>query len=259
MNNQILCSDIDGTLISDSKLVAPQDIKAIATWQKDGNLFGITSGRSLDGIKMITRQLERKPDFIVALNGAYVSSITGNIYESNISNGISRRVLEIIRQLPAEKVTVNINRQSFQMAQRVKNDQTEIDKASLLQQLEDGVEVAKITVLLKSSDNSQLFYDQLSSLPVEVTTSDDRYIEIMQQGISKLSGLKTALEQQIPLERVIAVGDYLNDIAMIKSVGAGYSVENARPELKRVTDYQTVSHNAGPISHILNEQRRMNR
>lgn len=259
MNNQILCSDIDGTLISDSKRVAPQDVKALATWQKNGHLFGITSGRSLDGIKMITRQLEREPDFIVALNGAYVSSITGNIYESNLGNMISRQVLAIVRQLPAEKITVNINQQSLQMVQRVANSHTEVDEASLLQQLNDGIEVAKITVLLKSSDDSQLFYDQLSSLPVEVTTSDDRYIEIMQQGISKLSGLKTALEQQIPLERVIAVGDYLNDIAMIKSVGAGYAVENARPELKRVTDYQTVSHNAGPISHILNEQRRMNR
>ncbi|MGJ0380565.1 Cof-type HAD-IIB family hydrolase [Lactiplantibacillus paraplantarum] len=259
MNNQILCSDIDGTLISDSKRVAPQDIQALATWQKHGHLFGITSGRSLDGIKMITRQLEREPDFIVALNGAYVSSITRHIYESNISKVMSRRVLEIVRQLPSEKITVNINRQSRQLVQCVTNGHTEVDEMSLLQQLEDGLEIAKITVLLKLSDDSQLFYEQLSSLPVEITTSDDRYIEIMQQGISKLGGLTTALEQQIPLERVIAIGDYLNDIAMIKSVGAGYAVANARPELKQVADYQTVSHNDGPISHILNEQRRMNR
>ena len=57
----------------------------------------------------------------------------------------------------------------------------------------------------------------------------------------------------IKQERTIAVGDYYNDISMIKAAGAGFAVANAVDEVKAVADYITVSNNESAIAAIVNK------
>ena len=52
---------------------------------------------------------------------------------------------------------------------------------------------------------------------------------------------------------VIAVGDYENDIDMIKKADIGYAVANAVPALKAVADRITVSCKEHAIAAIINE------
>ena len=44
-------------------------------------------------------------------------------------------------------------------------------------------------------------------------------------------------------EECAAFGDYMNDYEMLQSVGYGYAMQNARPEIKKVAKFQTVSNN----------------
>ena len=55
----------------------------------------------------------------------------------------------------------------------------------------------------------------------------------------------------IEKSRTIAVGDYNNDISMIKAAGAGVAVANAIDEAKSVADYITVSNNDHAIAAIV--------
>ena len=43
----------------------------------------------------------------------------------------------------------------------------------------------------------------------------------------------------LPRERIIAAGDYNNDIEMIQNAGIGVAVANALPEVKAAADYVT--------------------
>ena len=62
----------------------------------------------------------------------------------------------------------------------------------------------------------------------------------MASGVSKGSALKTVAELLgIGREKVMAVGDGMNDLPMITYAGLGVAMGNANPKLKAAADYIT--------------------
>jgi len=62
---------------------------------------------------------------------------------------------------------------------------------------------------------------------------------------------KLALLLHIDMARTVAVGDYFNDISMLRAAGRGYAVANAVEEAKAAADYVTVSNNEHAIAAIV--------
>ena len=82
--------------------------------------------------------------------------------------------------------------------------------------------------------------------------SERTLYEILPKGANKGTALcKMAELLGIKQERTIAVGDYNNDISMIKAAGAGFAVANAVDEVKAVADHITVSNNESAIAAIV--------
>ena len=84
--------------------------------------------------------------------------------------------------------------------------------------------------------------------------SEKTLYEILPKGVSKGALLQKLAELlQIDTKRTIAVGDYNNDISMIRTAGIGYAVANAVPEAKAVADRITVGNNDHAIAAIIRE------
>lgn len=78
-------------------------------------------------------------------------------------------------------------------------------------------------------------------LPLSYTPSEETCTDIMAKNISKWGGLQRLLTLlNLPASRVIAAGDYTNDLPMIRGAGIGVAVANALPEVKAAADYVTV-------------------
>jgi hypothetical protein len=81
--------------------------------------------------------------------------------------------------------------------------------------------------------------------PLHLYRSKETYLEIAPLQISKATALAKLLEHKydFTLKEVIAFGDNFNDIDLLKAVGMGIAVANAKEELKaiadEVTDYAT--------------------
>ncbi|MFC6295206.1 HAD-IIB family hydrolase [Lactiplantibacillus daoliensis] len=249
---QVLCSDLDGTLLNQNKQVSSMDQVAIQRWQAQGKLFGITSGRALSGLAVVTAMLQSPPDFIVALNGAYVQTIDHQIVQQELPTAISYEILLRLQAQHYDFLTVTINGDSWRVVSVVRQNH-ELTFSTLFTKLAEGQLIDKISIkTLKASDDEQ-FKLLLSDLTVEVTISDVCYVEVTRQGVTKLSGLKIALNDPKTLDNVVAVGDYLNDLAMIKGVGRGYAVANALPELQKAATSVTVDHDHQPLQAIIDE------
>lgn len=83
-------------------------------------------------------------------------------------------------------------------------------------------------------------YIRSQGLPLEYTPSEDTCVDIMDIGISKWGGIQELMDLlQIPVDHVIAAGDYNNDIPMIQGAKIGIAVANALPEVKAAADYVT--------------------
>lgn len=56
---------------------------------------------------------------------------------------------------------------------------------------------------------------------------------------------------KINLDEVIAIGDGINDISMLKTVGLGVAMENADTNLKKYAKEITLTNNNNGVAHVL--------
>lgn len=71
--------------------------------------------------------------------------------------------------------------------------------------------------------------------------SKDTYLEIANRKVSKLTAIKSLLEQHfhLELEDCVAFGDNYNDYEMLHAVGMGIAVGNAKPEILEIANQIT--------------------
>ena len=118
----------------------------------------------------------------------------------------------------------------------------------------NNVEVCKL-IISSENDLSKVKNNILNAQNLDVTTirkygeyKDDiiskeyEYLDISPKGISKDSALKFLKNYlKIDNNEVMAVGDNLNDLDMVKNSGIGIAVANAYDELKEVAKYTTTN------------------
>lgn len=89
---------------------------------------------------------------------------------------------------------------------------------------------------------------------LEVTQSAPNNLEISRKGVTKETGIKEVCKLLgIGMEEVIAVGDSMNDFALIRSAGLGVAMGNAQNELKRVADVITATNQQDGVEKVINQ------
>ena len=89
---------------------------------------------------------------------------------------------------------------------------------------------------------------------LNIVKYDERSADIMAKDSNKAQGImNVAKALQIELAHVMAVGDAQNDIEMIKQVGQGVAVANAKDELKQYADYICENKNAAGVLEAVNK------
>lgn len=73
---------------------------------------------------------------------------------------------------------------------------------------------------------------------VRITSSGWEDNDIILQGVNKAEGLKQLLAiLEIAPKDLVAFGDGLNDLEMLKLAGHSYAMENGNPEVKKIADH----------------------
>ncbi|HEY0755783.1 MAG TPA: Cof-type HAD-IIB family hydrolase [Ktedonobacteraceae bacterium] len=93
-----------------------------------------------------------------------------------------------------------------------------------------------------------------SNLPVYFTYSTPVYLESTNIQANKGSALQwLARHLNIPMQRVLALGDSPNDISMLKVAGLGIAMGNAHPAVKAVAGQIVPSNDEEGVSWVLRE------
>jgi 5-amino-6-(5-phospho-D-ribitylamino)uracil phosphatase len=76
----------------------------------------------------------------------------------------------------------------------------------------------------------------------ELTNSHPLNIEVNPRGVTKATGLQVAADYLgIEPSQIVAMGDSLNDIPMLRWAGLGIAMGNAQPSVKSAADWVTLS------------------
>ena len=69
---------------------------------------------------------------------------------------------------------------------------------------------------------------------------EQRGVEFVPKGTSKATGIEWLCNHlDIPLDETYAIGDSVNDLEMLESVGHGIAMGNSMPPVKEIAEYVT--------------------
>ena len=103
--------------------------------------------------------------------------------------------------------------------------------------------ILKIAEILKSHPRAGEF---------DFIRSEKKLYEMLPKGVNKGTLLPRLAEiLGVKMSRTVAIGDYNNDVEMIRRAGVGVAVANAVPEAKAVADIVTVSNEESAIARVI--------
>ena len=84
--------------------------------------------------------------------------------------------------------------------------------------------------------------------------SERTLFEILPRGVDKSLSLKGIAEHLgVDMANTVAIGDYDNDVAMLRAAGVGFAVANASPRAISAADMVTASNEEHAIAAIIHD------
>ena len=256
----LICTDLDGTLLNNDHTVSKENLEAIEYFKSEGGKFTLVTGRMPYCSRSIKDVINpNAPVGCVNGGGIYDYETEKYVELLTLPDNVTEVVIDVAEAVEGIGVVVNTpdklyfpydNAATERHRSRTKmpyescelrNFNTTIAKIVFADMREDAIE--KIADIL----NNHKRKDEFSFIRSERTL-----YEILPLGINKGRILPKLCEfLGIDIKRTVAVGDYNNDVAMLKAAGVGIAVANAVEEVKAVADYVTVSNEENAIAKII--------
>ena len=256
MTRKLLAMDLDGTAVKDDYSMEESTIDAIRTAQASGHVIAFVSGRRDVDMLSINEQ-QWAVDYHILNNGGKIIRCKDKTVIRN--EYISKEVCKkMIRFALDQGLQLHILSGLLWQVTRMTDSTLQYAKTlGVIPETVDGsekIDFDHIEGFMATADWKQIadFIDEEVPELVYVH-SEPGTIDIMKAGISKSGGIKELSELlDIPLEDTIAVGNYYNDIDMIRKAGTGIAVANSVDEAKLAADYVTENDNEhGAIAEII--------
>lgn len=259
----LLLSDFDGTLAHTEKEILPdgtnisrkvisqENRDAIRYFQAEGGLFTLATGRQPEHVAKWAEEI-RPNTYVSALNGAYLYHPTNGhlLFSRTMDADFPILAKRILSECPALK-EVRITAPTEETSVVIQNGEP-----MELPSDRDFYKMVFITPKEYSDEYSQRIAALINGRYFSMRSWING-IEVQMRGTGKgdsIARMKAALGDRARV--AVAVGDYENDLDMIRAADIGYAVDNAVPVLKEAADRITVSNLESAIAKIIAELER---
>jgi Cof subfamily protein (haloacid dehalogenase superfamily) len=225
MEYNSIALDIDGTLLNEQGKLSNVTREALHQASKLGIVIILASGRPFNQLLPIVNELGLNTSMVCA-NGAQNWRSPQSL--------VSEYVLEAswvkrLRQIAEENDVMfwgHAREGSY-----LKGDAS-FPKVEDVAWFSFAVESRDPSIMAQIRQTAQDWQDR-----VEVSRANPYQCEINARGVTKASGIAEVLRQQgISMDKLIAVGDGMNDASMIQAAGLGVAMGNAEDELKQLAE-----------------------
>lgn len=259
----LVVADVDGTLVDKGGPIPEEVMSAIAAFRAGGGLFTLATGRPLGGARVYVDALGLDLPVIV-FNGALVYDYGRQraLYQHTLAREVALRAVELAADHPVDVflylgAEILVRELSPRVMAYMRKDHVECRPVGDLAAFLDHSELSPPKLLFYGPVGDSLeLMRRLGAICGEVNyvQSDAEFIELLPPGVSKGKALAWLAEYlDVPLARVVAIGDHHNDIELLRCAGVGVAVANAQPELKeRATWVTRASHGLG-VAEVLAE------
>lgn len=262
---KIVACDLDETLLKTDRTISDTDKKNIARLKDYGVKFVPASGRNFVSIDVTLKDLglyDLPNEYVISFNGG---AITENKNHKLLHfEGLPFELAEEFYKR-GQNYDVCVHVYTLDMVYAYNLFQGEIDYLNNRMAIKEvfdknldflkGQEIVKCLYTNTDRNYLQKIAEDLKDITgdVDVSYSANRYLEFNKIGVNKGAGLKRLAELLgVDMQDTIAIGDNINDLAMIRDAGLGVGVANVVPDMKDDCDYicqADCNHNA--VSEVL--------
>ena len=245
----LLISDFDGTIYCNGN-VSEENRRALKYFQSEGGLFAIASGRPPKWLKA-WKEYFTPNTYCAMLNGALICDPEGKefVFESPMDNcgrDGARALFDICRDL------VWLQFFTYRSILEV-NSPLAVESDTVPSKVFKTICCVPVE---KSDEYTEKLHELLDGKYL-VMRSWINGIEVQNKGSGKgdaVDRLRALLGDRV--KTVVAVGDFENDIDMIRRADIGYAVGNALPSVKAAADRVTVDCTEHAIAKIIEDLER---
>jgi len=262
MERHLIVLDLDGTLLTDEKIISTKTEQTLRKAVEAGHEIMIATGRPYRSSEPYYKQLDMRTP-IVNFNGAFVhhpKDRSFRTFHEAISLPVVQDVVESLNQFRFQNIVAEVKDDVYvhHHDEKLLNIFGYGDPKVTIGDLRNYLKDDPTSLLIQSDEE---FVPQirkhLEDVHAEVINhrrwgAPWHVIEIIRNGLNKAVGLsKAASYLGIPKERIIAFGDEDNDLEMIEYAGVGVAMGNAIEPLKNIANEITLTNNEDGIAELL--------
>lgn len=260
-DNVIIMTDIDGTLVTDQKKILDRDMEAINRFRRGGGTFTLATGRGYSMAKPIAEKVNLDVPAVI-FNGSAVYDFKADkfLWHSGLDGYAETVAKELIEEFPDIAIEILCRDKVYVPA----INQIEMEHLALenVKPIRCGVaeinEESWLKILIAyPPEEIHKIIDFVQSRPEYVkcahwVRSENHYYEMLPIGVNKGSGFQRLLEIMGRQDAfTVGVGDYNNDIELIRDARLGVAVGSAQQEAKEAADLVVCDNNSGAVSEVI--------
>lgn len=259
MDIRLIAVDLDGTLLTSAREVHPAGAASLRRADELGIQICFASGRNAASVRPFAASAGVCGS-IVSCNGAYVLDASGvEVHHNELPRGAADIVFDYCQ---SEHVQLNLySRESVFIAEESEWSRMYIERVRHLTPIKiswkelRSVPITKL-LMIDSPDRIQFHRTALGhAIPdgeASQIVSEAEYLEFLAPGVNKSTGVqRIARIMGIEPEHVAAIGDYENDVELLRWAGYSGAVANAPVEVKSAASRIFASNDEGGVAEFI--------
>ncbi len=255
--------DLDGTLLNNKLQISVRNTNAIKACHKTNIPIIIASARAERAIRRLSSTDVLDRCSLVPSNGAIIKGVAplSGFFKQKIAPGVVRKIVDLVRSYnPDVRITIEI--EGFEFGTDWKWDPVSLwEINSATPDMVISIDEAIMREPMKVSVNGlgknltgliEVLRKKLLNQVAVIPSENNTFLNIVDAVVSKPKAIRKLLEPAgISLSEVLAFGDDLPDLDMLKECGISVAMANAFPEVKAVCKYQTTSNDDDGVALVL--------
>ncbi|MBR2672755.1 MAG: HAD family phosphatase [Oscillospiraceae bacterium] len=250
---KLLLFDLDGTLLTTDKRITVRSREAIRRAQDAGYIYGVCTSRAAAVANVFVEDF--MPDIMIASGGAVIIDRGRSVYENSFTADQTNYVLKVCRDIAGEDTKLTIDtafghRSNFPFTHPVFSNWPDV--YSDLSRWDDDT-CLKVCVEITDEGEAAEIASKLTDYDMVRFVGEDWYKISVKDATKENAILWLCGHLGMDKKDMIAFGDDLIDIGMLKLCGTGVAMENALPEVKEAADIIIGSNDNDGIADYIEE------
>ena len=258
---RLVLADVDGTLVTEDKVLTSKAKQAVAQLGNAGILFAITSGRPPRGMQTLIKDLKLSTVVAGFNGGVYTTPRLDPIVMRDLPKDATARAIELIREhgLVAWLYTDTVWYVQDQKGPHVDRESKTVGFGPEIAS-DYSVYLAQAAKIVGVSDDLQAVAkcekkvrEELSD-HVSAARSQPYYLDVTHPAANKGSVVDfLAAVYLIPKSSIATLGDMPNDVLMFKNSGMSIAMGNASKEVQAEANFVTDSNKEEGFAHAIEQ------